>query len=379
MLLKQVFVWNKDFETTYESIDTEHKYLVDLLNSLGDKISDKSTKIQDLKHIFDELIDYTGYHFNNEEQLSKMIGVDTRHRNEHVAAHKRFVKRVLELRNNVESSVDFRVEGKETLDFLVSWLTFHILGMDKLLTLQMRMIEQGKSPADAYEIVINSGDNRQINALVNSFNSVFGSLVKYNEELLAMKRALESEVSKRTIELEIANKKLQFIAMSDHLTGLSNRRMAISTIQECITTLQTKGKIFSVIMLDLDRFKSINDKYGHDAGDRVLCEFSKVLKFESRTDDVVCRLGGDEFLIICPDTNTNGVINLALKLLKAINKICIKFDDGGEWSGSSSIGIATANSETKTTEHIIKSADIAVYKAKELGRNCVCNAYGKIS
>jgi diguanylate cyclase (GGDEF)-like protein len=116
--------------------------------------------------------------------------------------------------------------------------------------------------------------------------------------------------------------------------------------------------------------KEINDSYGHDAGDIVLRELSKQLKYFVRTDDIVCRLGGDEFLIICPRTDKEGLLYIAEWMHAQIAELTIPVP-GGAWRGSISVGIAVKTSAMKEPEELIKAADNGVYAAKKAGKNCV--------
>ncbi|MGG7048264.1 MULTISPECIES: GGDEF domain-containing protein [unclassified Campylobacter] len=371
MAQQVVFVWGKEFETNINQVDSEHRYLVEIINTLGNKLALQSTKLQDLTPIFTDLLEYAKYHFKNEETIMKNSGVDIRHAKEHLSAHKIFIKEVSQKYQNLNPE-NIKQEAKELLDFLVQWLTFHILGIDKNMSAQIRLIKSGYTPEKAYEEV--SGVNHeQLDTLVKSFNGFFGVLMKYNEELLALKASLEEKVEQRTKELEEANKKLQHIAMTDLLTGLSNRRHMSDVLSECWNKFVSDNTPFSVIMLDLDNFKTINDNFGHDAGDKVLREFSETLKFGVRTDDVVCRNGGDEFLIICPKTDINGAKKLADKLYKKITKLHVECESGC-WLGSSSIGVASAKADMKNKEELLKEADKAVYMVKNNGKNQVFSA-----
>ena len=123
-------------------------------------------------------------------------------------------------------------------------------------------------------------------------------------------------------------------------------------------------------MFDLDNFKTINDTFGHEAGDTVLVEFSNTLKFNLRTDDIICRIGGDEFLVICPDTGADGAFKIATKIYKKINKIRIEFTNAC-WIGSASIGVVTVNDKIAAKDKILKAADKLVYNAKNTGKNKV--------
>jgi hemerythrin len=127
------------------------------------------------------------------------------------------------------------------------------------------------------------------------------------------------------------------------------------------------------MMVDADGFKQINDNYGHDAGDEVLRQLSKNLRFSMRTDDIVCRLGGDEFLIICPQTSQEGALNAAEFMRQTVATLRIQAEKG-VWKGSVSIGVASRSPDMQGPEDLIKAADEGVYIAKRNGRNCVACA-----
>lgn len=369
-----VFVWGQEFETHVKKIDAEHRYLVELINSLGEKLSAEVTTFEDLDPIFKELVDYSKYHFKNEETIMSDARVDIRHIKEHKNAHQNFIQKITEQYKKI-SVQNAKDAAKELLDFLVQWLTFHILGMDKNLSAQMRLIESGYNAEDAYN-EINGVNHEQLDTLVRSFNGVFSVLMKYNEELLFLKKSLEEQVQERTRELietnkklENANKLLETMAMNDQLTGLANRHRMTSEFAIKWEEFQKENKIFSLIMIDLDNFKEINDTYGHDAGDLVITTFAKVLKLSSHNDDIVCRLGGDEFLVICPNTQLDGAINLAQKIHKNIKGLFVKLGNSG-WQGSASIGVSSCNKYSQK-EKLLKAVDNAVYQAKTRGKNCI--------
>lgn len=124
------------------------------------------------------------------------------------------------------------------------------------------------------------------------------------------------------------------------------------------------------MMIDADHFKEVNDTYGHDAGNVVLKELARSLKHAFRSDDVVCRLGGDEFFLIGTNTNLEGGIYAAETTRNALSEL--RVPTGGEpWHGSISIGVAVRTPEMTSYEELIKVADNSVYLAKKSGKNCV--------
>jgi hemerythrin len=175
---------------------------------------------------------------------------------------------------------------------------------------------------------------------------------------------------KKHLALCSANKKLGEFALTDVLTGLSNRRYAMQILEKLWEETIANSNPLSCIMIDADSFKQVNDSYGHDAGDIVLCKLAIELSDNVRTDDIVCRLGGDEFLIICPNTNKEGALNLANNIHNKIRKLNVAVS-GGSWHGSISVGVAVKTASMKNIEGLLKAADLGVYAAKEAGRDCV--------
>lgn len=183
--------------------------------------------------------------------------------------------------------------------------------------------------------------------------------------------SLEGKVVQRTNELSKANEYLEKLAITDPLTGLPNRRHAIDQLSFYWNESKSKKLPLSCIMIDIDYFKAINDNYGHDIGDLILTEFSTNTRENLRTDDVFCRLGGDEFIVICPNTDRFGVLKVANYILERTLKLKVPVDSHMFWNGSLSIGVASNSADMKTYENLIKQADIALYSAKSAGKNCV--------
>jgi hemerythrin len=201
---------------------------------------------------------------------------------------------------------------------------------------------------------------------------LFQQVSSQNQELIELNKSLEYKVQDRTRALSDANEKLEEMALTDVLTGLPNRRHAMGRLaKEWIASVED-GKPLACMMIDADGFKLVNDTYGHDAGDEVLRQLSRHLRYAVRTDDVVCRLGGDEFLIICSNTNQQGAMKVAEQMRLAISALRI-VAGYGIWPGSVSVGVAARTKDMQGLEDLIKAADEGVYLAKKNGRNCaVC-------
>ncbi len=172
------------------------------------------------------------------------------------------------------------------------------------------------------------------------------------------------------VELEKAHKEMKKLATTDALTGIANRRFAMQTLEQLWPQSDSDEKPVACLLIDADGFKTINDTYGHDAGDFVLFELAKHLCHSVRTDDIVCRLGGDEFLIICPNTDKDGLLNIANQIHSRIADLTVPVS-GGAWHGSISVGAAVRTSLMERPEDLVKAADKGVYRAKKDGKNCV--------
>ena len=157
------------------------------------------------------------------------------------------------------------------------------------------------------------------------------------------------------------------MAVTDSLTGLYVRRYFMVKLQEEIHRAERYGKRLTVIMADLDRFKKINDTYGHDAGDRALKTISKFLQKNIRDVDAIARYGGEEFVMLIPDADKEAAYCLAQRLRAELAKV--KLEDLPPITIS--LGIATYPSDSTDIEELIKKADAAMYEAKQKGRNRV--------
>ncbi|MFA7290626.1 MAG: diguanylate cyclase [Rhodocyclaceae bacterium] len=168
-------------------------------------------------------------------------------------------------------------------------------------------------------------------------------------------------------ELAVTNRRLHEAAITDPMTGFYNRRYALERLEEEWAASNRSRKPLSCMMIDLDRFKLINDTYGHDVGDRVLTDIAAVLQQNLRANDVICRVGGDEFLVISPDTDAESVRACATRLMAAADKILVETPRGLVRCGVS-IGVATRSEGVATMAMLMKAADEGMYQAKISGR-----------
>ena len=177
---------------------------------------------------------------------------------------------------------------------------------------------------------------------------------------------MESKVISRTKELNDLSEEYYQLSIHDQLTQLYNRRKLDEVVQYEVDKLSRTGETLSIIILDIDHFKEINDNFGHQSGDRVLVKISSLLKDALRSTDTIGRWGGEEFLIICPDTDAGDAVKLAEMLRSLIETTNMGINN----QVTSSFGVASSKGKT-VIEALLSKADNALYEAKKSGRNRV--------
>lgn len=173
-------------------------------------------------------------------------------------------------------------------------------------------------------------------------------------------------------ELAIANRRLQAAALTDVLTGFPNRRYAMDRMQQEWSASLRNKRPLACMVIDFDQFKQVNDSHGHDVGDAYLKQVSASLRGAVRAEDVVCRTGGDEFLVICPDTTLPAALTGAERLRRAVERIPVQAG-ALVLKASLSIGVAVREEAMANADALIKRADEGVYRAKHNGRNQVAS------
>ena len=188
--------------------------------------------------------------------------------------------------------------------------------------------------------------------------------------MLRIKR-LQEEVEERERELMEANERLRHMSQTDGLTGLENRRHIESRLEEMFEHAKRLAEPFSCVMVDLDKFKSVNDEYGHQAGDAVLRQLAKILKNEIREIDHAGRYGGEEFILLLTGTVLDAAVTFAERCRKAIEDHTFTFE-GGTIKRMASFGVAGwPHPKITSCDALVRAADDALYVAKETGRNRV--------
>jgi len=368
------FHWDRHFETGLETVDQQHHALVDLINRFGEMLTRlEEVSPAEIETLFNELTAYAQYHFQEEEESMRQFGIDAQYIAAHMKLHRSFME---ELDYMHGAAANQRKASERLLKFLTHWLAFHILGTDQSMARQVRAILSGQSATAAFqaEKKLKEGATEP---LLAALNGLFSLVSDRNRELVELNRTLEDKVEERTRSLNEANRQLEEVSRTDVLTGLPNRRHAMAQFSKLWSDSTQGNAPLACLMVDADGFKIINDRYGHDAGDEVLRRLSRELREAMRTDDFVCRLGGDEFLIICPNTSLEGCWKAAEDLRAKVAELRVGLDGGGEWRGSVSVGVAARTKTMKAPEDLIKAADEGVYIAKRDGRNRVACAQDK--
>jgi len=269
--------------------------------------------------------------------------------------------------------------------FFSRFLSSHFNNPIQLLVSQCSSIAKGRL---GEQIDVQTGD--EIDNLITAYNDMSINLRDSQEknqqaedDLKKSKEHLEVRVEERTRELveltqklvdEISERKqveerLARIATSDLLTGVMNRRAMFEQLRYQLVRHQRNKTPFVILVADIDHFKNINDTYGHDVGDQALIAVADILLNSTRSQDLISRWGGEEFLILLPDTDLKGGAVAAEKIRSRLSKEVIKADEHS-LKLTLSVGVAEYK-YGQTLEKCIKDADSALYQAKNQGRNRV--------
>ncbi|MFP5221080.1 MAG: diguanylate cyclase [Acidobacteriota bacterium] len=180
-----------------------------------------------------------------------------------------------------------------------------------------------------------------------------------------------TELKATQMELESRVRELDVLAATDPLTGIGNRRHFLERAEEELARSSRYQLPLVFLMIDVDNFKAINDNHGHYAGDEVLKSMAKTLQHTMRVTDIVGRLGGEEFGVVLIQTEMDEALLIADRLLRALQSVCV-LTKTGSICYTVSIGVAEFNRQEDTIDSLMRRADIALYHAKETGRNRVC-------
>jgi diguanylate cyclase (GGDEF)-like protein len=198
--------------------------------------------------------------------------------------------------------------------------------------------------------------------------------VQAGDRVIALQRQVDADKlidRKRVAQVSLLTRKYRAVTYEDTLTGLRNRRFAMEELQRAWTASNRSGRKVSLVMIDIDHFKRVNDEHGHQTGDAVLCATADVLREKCRRSDTVCRFGGEEFLVIIPNGAPDEAVGCAERLRASVEA---KRVQSGTFDGNVtiSLGVAERTDEMQGIDDLIAAADQAVYQAKAQGRNRAC-------
>ena len=263
-----------------------------------------------------------------------------------------------------------RVRGGD-YDLIV--VSLGMRGFDGLrLCSQLRSLPEGRNVPIL--VVVTDGDRRKLNqALEMGVNDYLTRPVDKNELVARVRTQLRkkrySDRLRHNVQLSLE------MAITDQLTGLHNRRYMARHLDNLVSTAGRNGKPLAFLILDIDHFKAVNDGHGHDIGDEVLKEFANRISANVRGIDLACRYGGEEFVVVMPDTDMSLAYTIAERLRKSVETTPIVISRApGKLAITISIGIAATQGPADTAEALLHRADQALYSAKRNGRNRVVTA-----
>jgi len=196
-------------------------------------------------------------------------------------------------------------------------------------------------------------------------------------ELESYSKGLEEKVTERTSQLEEANSALQRLSVTDPLTAVANRRRFDEMLAEELARHRRSGAPLTIAMIDIDHFKSFNDRYGHQRGDQCLQQVALAIESAaSRASDLVARYGGEEFVVLLPETAAEAAVRIATAMLEGVRRLGLEIEAAGSARPLSiSVGLSTrVPSAADSADHLLALADAALYEAKRAGRDRACAA-----
>jgi two-component system cell cycle response regulator len=281
----------------------------------------------------------------------------------------------LEAENSVSAVESFeetmvRVRGG---DFDLVVVSLGLRGFDGLrLCSQLRSLPEGRNVPIL--VLVSDGDRRKLNqALEMGVNDYLTRPVDRNELIARVRTQLRK---KRYADRLRHNVQLSLeMAITDQLTGLHNRRYMSRHLNTLIDNAKKSGKPIAFLILDIDYFKAVNDSHGHDMGDEVLREFAKRISANVRGIDLACRYGGEEFVVVMPDTDMELACTVAERLRRSVEEAPFNISRAPHGLNITiSIGIAGSEGPDDSAEALLHRADQALYRAKRDGRNRVVAA-----
>lgn len=322
--------------------------------SLFEKFFEKNKNINDYKEL--KVVD-----INKKEYITKIVQLDTLNKQEHIivfADYEKITEPYL----------------SQTFKLLLTFIIIALLMFPIMIYLSGIIIKPIYNLVKQSIKIKNRKYNHvsQIESPILEIALLSASFENMAQSINGYQNSLEEKVKQRTEELLVKNAELLRLSITDNLTKLYNRVKLDKSLQEEMNRSLRYNTNFSIILLDIDYFKKVNDNFGHQVGDEVLIESAQVLSKNIRNVDILGRWGGEEFLVICPETKIEDAIKVASHINAAIK--LHKFTTYPN-TVTMSLGVASFNKDIKNVDNIILNADKALYQAKEEGRDRVIAFY----
>lgn len=361
----EIFPWNDNLMIGIDEIDEQHKAIVRLLNKLANNLTQEEEVI--VEDTFNELANYADFHFKCEEKIWNKYLKDETLIQCHKDSHDSFLPKVLELKEKNKDKT-FNETLEEILLFLIRWLAFHIVDEDKRLVLIINSLNKGKEISEAIDETDTLMSASSMKSLIETILAMYDNL---SLKAISLIRERKARIKAENELLDI-NKKLEKLSITDQLTNLYNRRYFDDVFERELNKSKRNKSVLSLILIDIDFFKKLNDTYGHARGDEVLKEVSNCLHSVcKRPNDLAFRVGGEEFTIVITDEDYNCVISLIDILQKSIHDLKIP-NESSLFSNYLTISggiVSKIPIQSDTIDSLMKIADERLYKAKKTGRN----------
>ena len=360
--------WAEDFESGLDVFDDQHRLLVDLINELSSNLDAEGTEAAEHFHtVVTRTFEFASNHFADEDKMMREIGVDTRHFGQHFTDHQRFIE---QLNNIWDARHTITSPASVLLEFLVAWIRFHILDEDQSLVRQIKRIQAGESPSEAYEAVEASIDRtNSIRAAGRHLHQVMAEQIEY---LVKSNQLLEARVMERTRELETCNQRLEMLSRMDGVLGISNRAYFDERVKTEWRLARRNKQPISLLMVDVDFLRQYNEAYGHLEGDNCLRSVARAMREGLfRPTDIVARFGGEELVALLPNTTLDGARLVAERIKATVDSYAIPHAASSiSTRVTVSIGLATMEPD-KGGEgwSLLIQVEDALLQAKKRGRN----------
>ena len=366
----ETFVWDQNFVTGEGAVDEQHQGLVAVFNDLSNALqrSQEEGGQQRLEDTYQRMVQLAVAHFADEEQLMRSSGLDVRHTQQHWLLHKQFMDQVATMwaaRGALQDPAQ-SLEG-----FLTSWLGLHILGIDQSMARQIQAIRGGLSPEQAYEQELQAHD-QGVQALIRMVGRLYQVLSEQNAELAQANATLEERVAQRTQELAHANERLAAMARIDGLLQIANRGYFDECLPQACANAVRRQQPLGLLMIDVDQFKRYNDSYGHPAGDACLQAVAQAVQQAlPRSTDMLARYGGEELVVLLPDTDVQGATVVAQRIVDQVAALALEHRSSSV-AGHVTVSVGAVSQiplYANAGAQLLAAADGALYAAKEGGRN----------